>query len=125
MRPSVTFCDPRCLTAAHPNGALLIPLFRRGTRAELLTDLVYLMETGASKMPDHHRFTACDSASEIFRRHARELENSDALVRGIESKNVRFNRNDGAIQGGRSHQGFPYCHQLRAECVRPGAFGIA
>ena len=31
-----------------------------------------------------------ERASEIFRRHARELENGDVLVRAIEAKNVRF-----------------------------------
>lgn len=79
------------LTAAHPNGALLIPSFAVERTQELLTDLVHLMETGAvPKCPIIIDSPLATRASEIFRRHARELENGDALVRGIESKNVRF-----------------------------------
>ncbi|MCG5485503.1 MAG: MBL fold metallo-hydrolase [Sinorhizobium meliloti] len=79
------------LTAAHPNGALLIPSFAVERTQELLTDLIYLMEAGdVPKYPIIIDSPLATRASEIFRRHARELENGGALIRGIESKNVRF-----------------------------------
>ncbi|AFL52501.1 MBL fold metallo-hydrolase RNA specificity domain-containing protein [Sinorhizobium fredii] len=79
------------LNATHPNGALIIPSFAVERTQELLTDLGHLMETGAvPKAPIIIDSPLASRASEIFRRHARELENGDALVRAIESKNVRF-----------------------------------
>ncbi|AFL54836.1 metallo-beta-lactamase family protein [Sinorhizobium fredii] len=79
------------LTAAHPNGALIIPSFAVERTQELLTDLVFLMETGGvPKCPIIIDSPLATRASEIFRRHARELENGDVLVRAIEAKNVRF-----------------------------------
>ncbi|WP_173513880.1 MBL fold metallo-hydrolase [Sinorhizobium psoraleae] len=79
------------LNATHPNGALLIPSFAVERTQELLTDLVHLIEVGAvPRCPIIIDSPLATRASEIFRRHARELENGDALVRATESKNVRF-----------------------------------
>ncbi|HXV32320.1 MAG TPA: MBL fold metallo-hydrolase [Sinorhizobium sp.] len=79
------------MAATHPNGALIIPSFAVERTQELLTDLVYLMETGAlAKCPIIIDSPLATLASEIFRRHARELENGDMLAKAIQSRNVRF-----------------------------------
>ncbi|QFI69776.1 MBL fold metallo-hydrolase RNA specificity domain-containing protein [Sinorhizobium alkalisoli] len=79
------------MAATHPNGALIIPSFAVERTQELLTDLVHLMDTGAiTRCPIIIDSPLATQASEIFRRHARELENGDALVRAIEARNVRF-----------------------------------
>lgn len=63
----------------------------RSRSASSLTGLVFLMETGGvRKCPMIIDSPLATRASEIFRRHARELENGDVLVRAIEAKNVRF-----------------------------------
>lgn len=77
--------------ATHPNGALIIPSFAVERTQELLTDLVYLMETGAiAKSPIIIDSPLATRASEIFRRHASELENGDLLIKAIQARNVRF-----------------------------------
>ncbi|WOS65388.1 MBL fold metallo-hydrolase [Sinorhizobium fredii] len=79
------------LAATHPNGALIIPSFAVERTQELLTDLVYLMETGAvPKCPIIIDSPLATRASEIFQRHARTLESGDVLLRAIEARNVRF-----------------------------------
>jgi metallo-beta-lactamase family protein len=77
--------------ATHPHGALIIPSFAVERTQELLTDLVQLMETGAiEKSAIIIDSPLATRASEIFRRHARELENGDLLAKAIQSRNVRF-----------------------------------
>ncbi|MEY9626392.1 MBL fold metallo-hydrolase [Sinorhizobium fredii] len=79
------------VAAAHPNGALIIPSFAVERTQELLTDLVHLMETGAiEKCPIIIDSPLATRASEIFRRHARGLENGEMLTRAIQARNVRF-----------------------------------
>jgi metallo-beta-lactamase family protein len=77
--------------AVHADGALLIPSFAVERTQELLADLVYLM--------DAKRIPTCpiiiDSplatrASEIFRKHAGELEHGELLARAMQAHNVRF-----------------------------------
>lgn len=77
--------------ATHPNGALIIPSFAVERTQELLTDLVHLMETGAiEKSPIIIDSPLATRASEIFQKHARELENGDLLARALRARNVRF-----------------------------------
>ncbi|MGO4622283.1 MBL fold metallo-hydrolase [Ensifer sp. 2YAB10] len=77
--------------AEHPNGALIIPSFAVERTQELLTDLVYLMEAGTiANCPIVIDSPLATRASEIFRRHAAELENGDMLSRALRAKNVRF-----------------------------------
>lgn len=79
------------MAAAHPNGALIIPSFAVERTQELLTDLIYLMETGAiARYPIMIDSPLATRASEIFRRHAGELENGELLTRALQAKNVRF-----------------------------------
>lgn len=77
--------------ARHRDGALIIPSFAVERTQELLADLIILME--------RHEIASCpviiDSplaarASQIFQKYARVLQNGDALVRAMRSRNVRF-----------------------------------
>lgn len=77
--------------AANPNGALLIPSFAVERTQELLADLVQLMRSGAIETcPILIDSPLATRASEIFRRHARELENGKLLAEAMEAHNVRF-----------------------------------
>lgn len=77
--------------AANPNGALLIPSFAVERTQELLADLVQLMRSGAIETcPIVIDSPLATRASEIFRRHARELENGKLLAEAMEAHNVRF-----------------------------------
>jgi len=77
--------------AANPNGALLIPSFAVERTQELLADLVQLMRSGAIETcPILIDSPLATRASEIFRRHARELENGKLLDEAMEAHNVRF-----------------------------------
>ncbi|RYC12122.1 MBL fold metallo-hydrolase [Ciceribacter ferrooxidans] len=77
--------------AYHPDGALLIPSFAVERTQELLADLVFLMRS--EKIPTCP--VIIDSplatrASEIFLRHARELESGHLLADALHARNVRF-----------------------------------
>jgi len=77
--------------ATHPAGALIIPSFAVERTQELLTDLVHLMDTGRiATCPIIIDSPLATRASEIFRRHAKELENGDLLVKALQAKHVRF-----------------------------------
>ncbi|ATN33141.1 MBL fold metallo-hydrolase [Rhizobium sp. ACO-34A] len=77
--------------AVNVNGALLIPSFAVERTQELLADLVYLMKTGGiPTCPIVIDSPLATRASEIFRRHARELENGQMLAEAMEARNVRF-----------------------------------
>ncbi len=77
--------------ATNINGALLIPSFAVERTQELLADLVYLMKTGAiATCPIVIDSPLATRASEIFRRHSRELENGRMLAEAMEARNVRF-----------------------------------
>lgn len=77
--------------ASHENGALVIPSFAVERTQELLADLTCLIE--------RHAIPACpiiiDSplatrASQVFQRHAGDLENGELLARAMRARNVRF-----------------------------------
>ncbi|MBR0556523.1 MBL fold metallo-hydrolase [Ciceribacter sp. L1K23] len=77
--------------AYRPGGALLIPSFAVERTQELVADLMFLMQEG--QIP--HCPVIIDSplatrASEIFLRHARDLENGEQLARAFRSRNLRF-----------------------------------
>lgn len=77
--------------ARNPNGALLIPSFAVERTQELLADLVHLIRSGAIEpCPIIIDSPLATRASEIFRRHARELENGKLLAEAMEAHNVRF-----------------------------------
>jgi metallo-beta-lactamase family protein len=70
-------------------GALIIPSFAVERTQELLADIVGLMDSGA--VPAASIFIDSPLASKataIFKRHAAELQNGDALLRGLASPNL-------------------------------------
>ncbi len=72
--------------AAARKGALLIPSFAVERTQEVVTDLVWLMEQG--KVPSTTIFIdspLANKASAIFKKHAKELQNGDALFRAFNS----------------------------------------
>lgn len=77
--------------AMKRGGALLIPSFAVERTQELLVDLVALIET--DEVPPFLIFIdspLATRASEIFERHASELDEGPALVRALNSNRVRF-----------------------------------
>jgi metallo-beta-lactamase family protein len=76
--------------AAKRKGALLIPSFAVERTQEIVTDLVALMEQGA--VPRANIFIdspLASKATRIFTKHARELQNGEALSRAFNSDIVR------------------------------------
>ena len=72
--------------AAARKGALLIPSFAVERTQEVVTDLVWLMEQG--KVPSTTIFIdspLANKASAFFKKHAKELQNGDALFRAFNS----------------------------------------
>lgn len=79
------------LAAEHPNGALIVPSFAVERTQELLTDLIVLMRSGAIKTyPILIDSPLATRASEVFSRHAAELENGKLLSEAMRANNVRF-----------------------------------
>ena len=80
------------ITAAqHRKGALLIPSFAVERTQDLLVDIVALMESGAlPPCPIFIDSPLATKASAVFAKHASEYKNGDALVRAMNSHNVRF-----------------------------------
>lgn len=77
--------------AIHADGALLIPSFAVERTQELLADLVYLMDAGRiPTCPIIIDSPLATRASEIFRKHAHELEHGELLARAMQARNVRF-----------------------------------
>ncbi len=77
--------------AIKPNGALLIPSFAVERTQELLIDLISLMDSGElPRIPVFVDSPLATRASEVFERHAGEMEEGSALVRGLHSHHVRF-----------------------------------
>ena len=77
--------------AAHRKGALLIPSFAVERTQELVTDLVKLMDQG--KVPSTTIFIdspLASKATDIFSRHAKELDHGDDLVHAFTSPNVQM-----------------------------------
>lgn len=76
--------------AAARKGALLIPSFAVERTQEVVTDLVWLMEQG--KVPSTTIFIdspLANKASAIFKKHAKELQNGDALFRAFNSPLIK------------------------------------
>ena len=77
--------------AAKRRGVLLIPSFAVERTQELLVDLVALMDEGTlPTIPIFIDSPLASRASAIFRAHAGEIEDGDALVRALDAHNVRF-----------------------------------
>ncbi|MCE1236200.1 MAG: MBL fold metallo-hydrolase [Hyphomicrobiales bacterium] len=77
--------------AFRPDGALLIPSFAVERTQELLADLALLMERGEiPTAPVIIDSPLASRATEVFRRHARELEEGDRLVRALDAHHIRF-----------------------------------
>lgn len=77
--------------AEHGNGALIVPSFAVERTQELLTDLIVLMNSGAiNTCPIYIDSPLATRASEVFAKHAAELENGDLLAKALRAKNVRF-----------------------------------
>ncbi|MCW5714671.1 MAG: MBL fold metallo-hydrolase [Bauldia sp.] len=77
--------------AENPAGAVIIPSFAVERTQELLTDLVGLMDAGeVGRAPIVIDSPLAARASEVFRRHAHEMEQGEALVRALASPQVRF-----------------------------------
>jgi metallo-beta-lactamase family protein len=79
------------LREAHSkNGVLLIPSFAVERTQEVVTDLVLLMDSG--QVPKASIFIdspLANKATQIFRKHAGEMENGDALARAFSSPLVK------------------------------------
>ncbi len=76
--------------AAARGGALLIPSFAVERTQEVVTDIVTLMDTG--KVPKASVFIdspLANKATEVFRKHAPELDNGDELARAFNSPLVK------------------------------------
>ncbi|MEQ1406952.1 MBL fold metallo-hydrolase [Neorhizobium sp. Rsf11] len=79
------------LAARHSDGALLIPSFAVERTQELLADLVDLMDKGEiARCPIVIDSPLALRATEVFRKHSRELEHGHLLLRALEASNVRF-----------------------------------
>jgi len=75
--------------AAERKGALLVPAFAVERTQELVTDLVKLMDLG--KVPQANIFIdspLASKATEIFTKHARELQHGGDLTRAFHAANV-------------------------------------
>jgi metallo-beta-lactamase family protein len=77
--------------AMKAGGPLIIPSFAVERTQELLVDLHYLME--GKEMPSCQIFIdspLATRASEVFERHAKELDEGPALRAALKSHNIRF-----------------------------------
>lgn len=77
--------------AVKAGGPLIIPSFAVERTQELLVDFHYLME--AKEMPSCQIFIdspLATRASEVFERHAKELDEGPALRAALNSRNIRF-----------------------------------
>ena len=79
------------LRAAEAGGPLIIPSFAVERTQELLVDLSLLMKDGS--VPTTSIFVdspLATRASEIFERHAAEIENGEVLLEALSAANVHF-----------------------------------
>jgi metallo-beta-lactamase family protein len=77
--------------ANRASGALLIPSFAVERTQELLVDLATLMEAGdIPSAPIFIDSPLATRASEIFEKHAGEIQEGDALKRALHARQVRF-----------------------------------
>lgn len=96
-RPAVTTAGRRALlleevaAAAARGGPLLIPCFAVERTQEILADLMIGMDQGAiPRAPVFLDSPLAIRASEIFRRHAHDLEEGATLLRHLDGDSVRF-----------------------------------
>ncbi|WP_439575804.1 MBL fold metallo-hydrolase [Phreatobacter sp.] len=96
-RPPVTSAGRRALlveevqAAAKRGGPLLIPCFAVERTQEILADLMIAMDRGAiPRAPVFLDSPLAIRASEIFRRHAGDLEEGETLLRHLDGQSVRF-----------------------------------
>lgn len=79
------------LDARKAGGALLIPSFAVERTQELVTDLQALIEAGeVPPFPIYVDSPLARAATEVFSRHADELENGDVLRRALQSPHINF-----------------------------------
>ncbi len=79
------------LAAIKARGPLVIPSFAVERTQELLVDLFLLMKAGdIATLPIFVDSPLATRASEIFERHAREIENGAILLEVLAAPNVRF-----------------------------------
>ncbi|SON57828.1 Ribonuclease [Hartmannibacter diazotrophicus] len=77
--------------AMNPDGALLIPSFAVERAQEFISDLAQLMAEGTlPAIPIYVDSPLATRATEVFARHARELEGGANLTRGIRSDHLHF-----------------------------------
>lgn len=77
--------------AWREDGVLLIPTFAVERAQELIADLTTLMMAGEVPFcPIHVDSPMAGKATAVFRRHAGELENGQALVEGLKDHHLRF-----------------------------------
>ena len=77
-------------SAAARGGALLIPAFAVERTQEVVTDIISLMDSG--KVPKTTLFIdlpLANKATEVFRKHAAELQHGDELARALSSPYVK------------------------------------
>ena len=77
--------------AIHPNGALLIPSFAVERAQELIADLSELISAGElPEVPIYIDSPLAAKATQVFARHARELEGGARLRQAIASRHLHF-----------------------------------
>lgn len=77
--------------AVRAGGAVIIPSFAVERTQELLTDIVSLIDAGeVPPIPVYIDSPLATRATEVFRRHAGEIEDGEDLLRALRSKHVRF-----------------------------------
>jgi metallo-beta-lactamase family protein len=75
----------------HGAGALLIPSFAVERAQELITDLMRLMDQGTlPPVPVHVDSPLATRATEVYHRHARDLEGGRAFKAGLASNRLHF-----------------------------------
>jgi metallo-beta-lactamase family protein len=81
----------RVVREAYGNrGALLIPSFAVERTQELIVDLIALMDEGEiARLPVFMDSPLAAKASDVFEKHAGDLENGAALVRALNAANVK------------------------------------
>jgi metallo-beta-lactamase family protein len=79
--------------AMRPGGALIIPSFAVERAQELISDLGQLMaESHLPQIPVYLDSPLATRATEVFARHADELEGGAAFLQGLKSRNLHFSQ---------------------------------
>jgi metallo-beta-lactamase family protein len=78
-------------SAMNAEGALLIPSFAVERAQELVTDLMHLIDTGTlPPIPVHVDSPLALRATEVYRRHAGQIEGGRDFRAGLASRNLHF-----------------------------------